>query len=241
MEANMITEIMGYVYRSSFYLISIAVFILLVGRVLPYCCLKLQYTDQTSRDRGLKKYKFPEGRAVLYETHPSIRRYVESYALFVKDGNKYVRCKIAPGIGYIYYALAIFDHTDKLIDVVKVNDVIEDADGYSSTVSIPPETSYVSFVLYTVNGQKVTENPPFEFLGRGKKIFVGCVMALSVIEGLILRTMVKWLYDILYEFYYLIEVDFKVLPTIIVMAAVGFLFARLSIKNNLRRMSGKYE
>ena len=133
-----------------FFLLLVA-YILLISDVLPRCFLRIRYSYIPSLGRGLKKYKFPNGRGILYEPHPSMRKYVNKYLLFVSDGYKYLKCCFDECVGEIKYSVAMIDNKDKVIDVISVEEQTRYTGG-SETVLLHPDTSYVALVLDSVNG-----------------------------------------------------------------------------------------
>ena len=70
---------------TAFFLLAVA-YVVLLSDVFPKCFLKTRYAYSSSMGRGLKKFVFPNGRGVLYEPHPHIRKYVNKYLLFATDG-----------------------------------------------------------------------------------------------------------------------------------------------------------
>lgn len=104
-----------------------------------------------SRDRGLKKYAYPDGRAVLYEPHPSLRKYVSRYLLLTQNGYKYFRCKPDASVERMQYSIVMFNNRNRVIDVI---DVAEERirEEESAMVMLHPDTSYISLALCSVNG-----------------------------------------------------------------------------------------
>ena len=59
---------------------------------------------------------------------------------------KYIKCTTARNIRHLRYDVYTFDKNNKLIDIIEVNETIDNGE-YTNSVLLPPETSYVRFVL----------------------------------------------------------------------------------------------
>lgn len=133
------------------FLVGIVAYALVMKNVLPRLLLKGRYRVEDKLGRGLKKYVFPSGRGVVYEPHPSIRKYIKRYALIVNDGYKYIKCQIDRQVKSFSYTVIMLNNKNKVIDVLDVNEHAGD-DTESQAVLIHHETSYVGIILRSVNG-----------------------------------------------------------------------------------------
>ncbi len=194
----MFDAIFSIVFEITLCLMSIAIYTFVIGFALPSLLLRFKCSV---RDRGLHKYTYPEGRGVLYEPHPDLRKYVSSYLLFVKDGSKYIRCKVADDVERIEYSAVAFDARNRIIDVVRVKDSIGPA-GCSKSVMLPMRTSYVSFLLSSVNGQKTEIGATLTFDKIRGAIFAVSVLVLTVAEAFIFRGTVLKCAQILREYFF---------------------------------------
>lgn len=228
--------IIGYILEAVLVLIFISLYTYVVGSWLPKYLLKIKYIPGTTTDRGLRKYRFPEGRGVVYEPNPSIRKYVSLYMLFVKDGAKYIKCKLADNVGFFKYAAVVFDNQDKVIDVIKVNDT--SSNGMSKSVMLPTGASYVSFVLYSVNGKNILGKEPFEYDVKKKRAFVACVAIATTFMALAMRFVTFRILDIVGEYLDLIDMEISVILTIAVGIIVGILGAHASLRANWQKRVG---
>ena len=129
----------------------LALYVALVSDILPHLFLKLRCVMRGNLGRGLKKCVFPTGRSVLYEPHPSIRKYINKYLLFTSDGYKYVRCCFDCGVNKISYTVVMLNNNDKVIDVISVTEDVK-RHGASANVMLHPDTSYVAVTVSRVNG-----------------------------------------------------------------------------------------
>ena len=166
--------------------VSIGIYAFLVGSALPSLILRFKCPVT---DRGLNKYTYPSGRGILYEPHPTLRGYVSSYILFADDGIKYMRCKVTDRVDRIGYSVAVFDRRDRIIDVLRITDVIGPA-GCTKRVALPKETSYVTLMLDSVNGKSVTVGSTLT-VDKTRGVIFACAVALSTVaEGFFLRAMI---------------------------------------------------
>lgn len=132
-------------------LISITLYLKLFSSVIPKLIMRLRCKGNLTKDRGIKKYIYENGRCVVYEPEINIRKYVKKYSLYTEDGYKYMQCEVDPQISYIRYDVYAFDNSNKLLDVINVNEIVDDENGYTESVALPPETSYIRFVLRKVD------------------------------------------------------------------------------------------
>lgn len=182
----MIDTIFRTIFEIILCFVSIGIYAFLVGSALPSLLLRFKCPVT---DRGLNKYTYPSGRGILYEPHPTLRKYVSSYILFVDDGVKYIRCKVTDRVDRIGYSVVVFDRRDRIIDVLQVTDVIGPA-GCSRRVALPKETSYVTLLLDSVDGKQVSVGSTLTFDKMRGIIFACAVTVLTVAEAFILRATV---------------------------------------------------
>ncbi len=146
-------NVVEVVSRSMLLLASLAVFWYFVKAVIPRFILRIDYSFDTALGRGLKKYRYPGGRAVVYEPHPSVRKYINKYALFTNDGYKYLKCLVDKGVSVMEYSVIMLNNRDKVIDVLDVRSKIGGSE--TKEVLLHPDTSYVAVNLESVNGMGV--------------------------------------------------------------------------------------
>ena len=206
---------------------SLSVYTCLVGIVLPTVMLRPVYLLGGTRDRGIKKYKYPEGRAVVYEPHPSVREYLTMYTLFVNEGAKYLRCMAANGIRDVKYTVVLFDNAGKVIDAITVEDT--PIDGKMKSVILPVGTSYASVFVNRANGRALPETKLFAPDAKRGRLFFWVVSIMTVVLALIVRhTVVMFLETFSSPF----EVD--MLFVIVASFLLGALGAKMVISKRRR-------
>ena len=84
--------IMTYIFRVLLLVLSFVAYVFLMSRVYPKVLLTPTWGVGHKGDRGLKKYRYDNGRAVVYEPSFKMRAYVKQYLLSVNDGKKYIKC-----------------------------------------------------------------------------------------------------------------------------------------------------
>lgn len=134
-------------------ILEIILFFVLVATAAPKI-LKNHCAIRQTADRGIKKYLYPNGRAVVYEPHPSFRKYVSQYLLFTEDGYKYLRCKLDAGVESMRYAVVMFNNRNRVIDVIDVEEkkILSDE---TTPVRLHPDTSYIALIPDEVNRTKL--------------------------------------------------------------------------------------
>ena len=125
-----------------------------MGRVFPKYIISRRYNIRGNLGRGLKKFTSSDGRAVVYEPHPSIRKYINKYALVAKSGHKYLECSIDSAVRSLTYTLVMLNNKNKVIDVLEVDDQVARL-SVTHPVYLHADTSYVALILSHVNGEKL--------------------------------------------------------------------------------------
>lgn len=138
-------KIVIYIAEGVVIFMSMVFYVYLFSAIIPKFIMKLGCKVNTC-DRGLKRYKYSNGRCVVYEPELSARKYVTSYALYVEDGYKYIKCSVTPNVRDLRYDVYAFDNKDRLIDIIAVSENVTKKE-YTNEVGLPPDTSYVRFVL----------------------------------------------------------------------------------------------
>ncbi len=136
-------------------LCSAVLYVFLVAYVLPRFCMKPSYDLPVICERGIKKYLFGNGRAIVFEPSTLSKRYIKQYILSRNDEEKYIKCKIDERVYSIKYDVIAYNSADKVIAIVQQSELIVDP-GVTKSALLPPDTSYVSVIVKEVNGKKVT-------------------------------------------------------------------------------------
>ena len=130
----------------------LVLFGVLMKMVFPMLILKVRVDLARGLGRGYKRFVYPTGRAAVYEPHPSVRKYVNKYLLFVNDGYKYLKCRVDKGVSSLKYTVVMLNNKDKVVDTVVVNEDIGDTCEGASLL-LHPDTSYVALNIDEVDGQ----------------------------------------------------------------------------------------
>jgi hypothetical protein len=142
--------IITYIFAGICFLISLFVYVFLISSLFPKLFIVPTYNCKKIRDRGLKKYLFDGGRAILYEPAPNVKKGVEQYILSDNGGEKYIKCKVCEGVKSIKYRILTFDAYDKPLGAFDVSEPINES-GITNAVNLPLYTAYVSIELLKVN------------------------------------------------------------------------------------------
>lgn len=164
-------------------LASFSLYMFLIASVIPKRLLKITYDAKEHLGRGLEKFVYPDGRAVTYEPHPSIRKYVKKYALFTLDGYKYIQLCVADTVKSYSARIVSFDNRSRAIDNV---DIFENLNSASSSrpLRLHGRTSYVAFVLTEVNGKKQYAAPYMKTELRSILYYFAATFAATFLEVL---------------------------------------------------------
>ncbi len=170
-------EIITSIAKLAIALAAITLYIYLIGSVYPWAAMRLVWNEKKYPLRGLRKVKYEGGRGVVYTTSPKQRRYINKFAVYVQNGEKYVRCSIAPQIRFMRYDVISFDIRDRVLDVVSVNEHIV-CSGVTDAVRVPTATAYAYVVARSVDKMYVSEDKILSYSLRGTLIYAAlCVVS----------------------------------------------------------------
>ena len=161
---------------------SITLFFVLLKVILPKLFLKIEYSVENCLGRGVKKYTYPNGRAVLYEPHPKYRKFVNKYMLFTSDGYKYLKCCLDKGVKNIKLSVVMFDNRGRALDSIVVT--CEMQDGLETqAILLHQSTSYVSLQVDNVNNVNL-ENDTVKRCSLKNVILYSIFVALTFFAGI---------------------------------------------------------
>lgn len=216
--------IISYIAKVLVLITSMVLYIYLFSAIIPKFIMRLKCKKENTRDRGIKKFIYDNGRCVLYEPELSVREYVSNYALYTEDGYKYIKCKTARELKSIRYDVYVFDNRNKLIDIVNVNETLKEK-GYTSAVMLPPETSYVRFVLRRADAMYSSNKVIATYSPIRYCICAGVVAIATAIEATFIYSFVREIYLLATEALY--KNGLRLQLTII--GPVGMIFMILGI------------
>lgn len=182
----MVGTILSYVAQGVFLLISLILYVLLISCVLPRLLLTVTVDPADVRDRGIKKYLFKNGRAIVYEPAIEARRYIQQYILSDHNGERFLKCKLDSRVRALKYRVVAFSADDSMLTVVDVEEPVYDA-GISKAVPLPINTAYVSICVHEVNGVQVENRPIVRRSLIKTGAFVLSTVLLTVIEALMVK------------------------------------------------------
>lgn len=182
--------VISYIAKALVLITSMILYVYLFSAIIPRFIMRLSCKKENTRDRGLKKFIYPNGRSVLYEPELSVRKYVSNYALYTEDGYKYIKCKTAPQVKYLKYDVYAFDNQNKLVDIINVKERLSES-GYTSAVALPPETSYVRFVLRKADAEYFSNQEIAVYSPIRYCVCAGVVAFATAIEAAAIYSFVK--------------------------------------------------
>lgn len=178
--------IIMYIENAVMLIMALTLYLYLVPSVFPQLTLKPAW-KATRRGkvllegRGVRKLVFPEGRAIIYEPAPKIRRFIHRYALIKQDGCVYIKCRIHDRVAFIHYDVAAFDRAGRLLDVLSISERILEQ-GHTRTVRLPRETAYVSITLRKVDKMYLDRSVTLKLAPKG----VWTCVALTALTTMVL-------------------------------------------------------
>lgn len=228
--------IMEYLAWIILLILSLILYVFLTGRLYPKLFLKPSYGVTGMSDRGIRKFRFPNGRAITYVPSLGVRRFIKSYVLSSVDGEKYIQCELDDRIEDIKYDAVIYDANDRAVRVVSVTDPIRTR-GKTRPALLPSDTAYVQLILRQVNGvtfsgETVAVIPKIRIL-----IYILLTAVTSAAEALFLQSKLLELADDLFS-YAPVKAEEIFLPTFLTALIIGALCASVAalIRNFCNRL-----
>ncbi len=197
------------------------IYVFAITKPMPYFLLSPSYKKPiTGHNKVIGKYKFPEGKGIVFEPCDEYKGYLEKYMLFVYKKRKYIKCRLSGDVVSLRYEVAVYNEKDKLIKVFELGEnVIEKKE--TQSILLPDNTAYVSVVLRSVN-----EKENFSTL-RSTSIVKICIfsvltVAMTVACGLLTRTAILSV-SALFDSQLYIGLGANLISSSIVGALVAFL------------------
>lgn len=181
----MLDLIVSYLATSLILIAGLYLFVFWMSYILPRALLCRERISPT--DRGLKKYSFAEGRAIVYQPTTDVSPYISQYILSSVQGEKYIQCKIDETITALKYEVQAFDHRHKLMHTVEIEESEIQKTGYTQLARLNAETSYVNVVLRSVN-QTPVRNDHISLQGW---IYIGVFTIAAVVSTLVMSKIVE--------------------------------------------------
>ena len=221
------TTIMNYIAQGLLYILSFIIYVFIVGKLLPVIFLRPKYKGLVSDDRGLKRYTYEGGRAIVYRPSGNCNKYIEQYILSANGDEKFVKCKIHEKIYCMEYDVIAFNARDKVIDVVAVKDPIRRA-GETAAVPLPLDTSYVSIIARRVNRVRVEKKPTVTYSYLGVLAYSLIFAIFTAIQLMLIKDLINPLLErfLLYTQRVGHNGDF---PAVIISLIVGFVCAAIVV------------
>ena len=180
---------------------SISVYVFLISRVLPDLLLKPLYDDSRDGDRGLRRYTFEGGRAILYEPSAPYRKYLKQYILSANGNEKYIKCKFADRVNAVRYEVIAFDSNDRMIDTVCIEEhILKEKENISGAAMLPRQTAYVRVLLYSVNGV-ITDHEKLLYVPASRRWGFACIVTVGLVGiTLLARALIVMLCNLLFDY-----------------------------------------
>ncbi|MBQ8409089.1 MAG: hypothetical protein IJY39_09540 [Clostridia bacterium] len=193
----MIESIMTYIADAIFLIVSLILYVFVTACLLPKILLVPTCNASSVKDRGIKKYIFEQGRAIVYQPAVAERRYVSQYILSDNAGERFLKCKLDQRIRSLKYRVLTFDANDKPLDILDVEEPVT-SPGYAKAVPLPLNTAYVSVSVKEVNGTRVAYHKSVSYSLIKLAIYFAVTVILTVIEALLLNRVIVFLANLIF-------------------------------------------
>lgn len=231
----MIPNIVYYFSLTLTAIFGILLYVFLISCILPKVFLRPCKANAEPKSRGIKKYTFDGGRAIVYEPQLNVRKYFKQYILSENGGDKFVKCKLDERVTSTRYTVIAMDSGDKILDVIDVEETIFDK-GYSRAVILPRKTSYINLIVKEINGAVVADRDKVFFSGWNVMLFTLCSAVMSAALSLITKTIVVRIISKMIEAVILLEEPGNLL-TLAIGVSIGVLYSVIICASHISRES----
>ncbi len=178
-------------------LLAVYLYFYLICKIYPWFTMTLVFKGKKYLPRGRRKVVFEGGRGVVYESPLEFRRYIPQYAIFVTDGNKYIRCRINSNIEHIKYDIISFNLKGKMLDVVSVKEHVS-KEGDTAPIALPTETAYVCVIPRKVDRLYKNNKKAVGYSKVGCGIFFGLTVLTTVVMSWFVNDALSHLFSLMY-------------------------------------------
>lgn len=203
----MVETIFTYFLSVMFFLNTLVIYVFLTAYLLPKIFIRAEYKSEKIHDRGIKKYLFENGRAIVYEPTPELRKFICQYILSDIGGERYLQCKVEESVKKIEYRILTFDAFDKPLGAFEVRES-DIRDEVTEMVDLPCDTAYVSIELKEVNNDKVCKDTVVGYSATKIAVFAVLTILATVCEALIVKKIMLAAADLLFNYSDMVSVGF---------------------------------
>ena len=182
----MVETVISVLIQIGLVICSAVIYVFWVSKILPKLLLRPIYDISVTGDRGLKKYTFANGRAIVCEPSLSSQKYIKQYILSSNNGEKYIKCKIDTRITSIKYDVMAMRADDQVIDIVQVSEIVS-TPGMTCGALLPHDTSYVCVVVKEVNARQIVTDSKLTLPVLKVGIYFAVAVLCTIIEGMLLN------------------------------------------------------
>lgn len=194
----MVQLIMTYTLQAVFFVVSLILYVLLTACILPKVLLTPTFSVANIKDRGIRKYLYEEGRAIVYQPATPMRPYIPQYILSQNNQERFLQCKLNPQIGSVKYRVLTFDRNNRPLQALEVEDPVATV-GLCAAVPLPMDTAFVSIRLTEVNGTAFRDDS----VGFSKiklPIYLVSTIALTIAIAFPLQKVLLYCADLLFGY-----------------------------------------
>lgn len=143
----------------------------MIAYLLPLLFLRRKPPANIPHDRVIRRFRGDDFFGVEYFPRPAFRRWIRAYVIEEKDGEKFLRCKLAEDLRYLEMDVAVFSPDKHLVEVLHVKEVVTES-GYTQKISLPDETAFVCLHLIETDRGRLQSAPRYKIAPANVFLFV---------------------------------------------------------------------
>ena len=191
----MVDLIISYLVQVIFIISIFFLYVFGVSKLLPALFLYPKNKAASPTDRGIQKYVFDNGRAIVYMPEPNTKKYITQYILSENNGERFLKCKFDKSIATALYEVTVFDSSDKITDKITVYDS-PDHKEISHAVPLPLSAAYVNISVKEINGQNAETNKTSSVSFASSALYIASTIISTVAISLLINATVTHIMDL---------------------------------------------
>lgn len=222
----MIETVLNYFAGAIILILSLILYVFFTACLLPKLLLIPKFRSADTGDRGIKKYLYEDGRAIVYEPTAQVRKHIPQYILSDNAGERFLKCKLDQRIRSIRYVVIAFDASGKVLDILNVSDPVENT-GMAKAVPLPLSTAYVTLSVNEVNGVRMKSDRFLQLSVIKLAGFVLAALSFTVAEALLLKNTFLFFADFIMSYSKKVVIDNTY--TIATALLIGLVYAAIVV------------
>lgn len=229
--------LLSVLFRLSLMAFCMTLYVLAIGRLLPQRFLCSPLLRHKPNARGVRRFLFPGGRAIVYQPASADRAFVPQYLLSENNGVRSLTCQVTENIQQITYRIFAFDGDNRTLSALEVSERIRNG-AKTTPVTLPLSTAYASIEVLSVNGLPAPGRNKGQSAAKGKLYYLASVFVLTLLIAFTIKSTLAGLFSLALPHLGIVPAEYAtlLLPSLLMTL---MLFALSPSARGLKKRKGK--